>query len=148
MVSQQEINEAVAEHNRARDAAPGVRRPHLQWDNQLAHDAQEWANHLAATEQFQHAGAKGEGENLFMQMGGGPQPLKKGVQSWNEEKKNYHGEKIGQGNFSGYGHYTQIIWPATTHVGMATAFSKSGHQVIVARYKPQGNFVGKTAYEN
>ena len=24
------------------------------------------------------------------------------------EKKNYHGEKIGEGNFGSYGHYTQV----------------------------------------
>lgn len=43
-----------------------------------------------------------------MQMGGGPQPLKKAVEAWDGEKPNYHGEKIPQGNFSGYGHYTQV----------------------------------------
>lgn len=90
---------------------------------------------------------RGEGENLFMQMGGGHQPLKRGVESWVNEKPHYHGEKIAQGDFSSYGHYTQVIWPGTTHVGMATATAKNGNQVIVGRYSPPGNFSGKTAFE-
>ena len=44
---------------------------------------------------------------------------------------------------SKYGHYTQNIWPTTTHVGTARATGRGGRQVIVARYSPQGNIVGK-----
>ena len=27
---------------------------------------------------------------------------------WVNEQKDYHGEKIGEGNFEAYGHYTQV----------------------------------------
>lgn len=106
--SQQEINEAVAAHNAARDAAPGVKRADLVWDSHLAADAQKWADHLASTGTFQHQGMRGEGENLYMMMGGSHQPLKTGVESWVNEKPHYHGEKIAEGDFSSYGHYTQV----------------------------------------
>jgi uncharacterized protein YkwD len=123
-----------------------VKRPDLVWDDHLAADAQKWANHLAETNTFAHEGMRGEGENLFMQMGGGHQPFKRGVEAWVNEKKDYHGEKIGEGQFAKYGHYTQVIWPSTTKVGMATATGKNGHQVIVGRYSPPGNFSGRTAF--
>jgi len=146
-MSSEEIKEALAAHNTARREAQGVKRPDLVWDERLSADALRWATHLAETGTFQHEGMRGEGENLFMQMGGGHQPLKKGVESWLGEKPNYHGEKIAEGNFSSYGHYTQVIWPGTTHVGMATFTGKNGHQVIVGRYSPPGNFSGRTAFE-
>jgi uncharacterized protein YkwD len=92
----------------ARHAAPGVKRPDLVWDERLSADALKWAEHLASTGTFQHEGMRGEGENLFMQMGGGHQPLSKGVESWVNERPNYHGEKIAEGNFPSYGHYTQV----------------------------------------
>jgi hypothetical protein len=34
--------------------------------------------------------------------------FKHAVDAWNSEIKDYHGEKIGQGNMSKYGHYTQV----------------------------------------
>jgi len=68
----QEIHDALAAHNAARHAAQGVKRPDLVWDERLAADAQKWATHLAENNLFQHEGMRGEGENLFMQMGISP----------------------------------------------------------------------------
>jgi hypothetical protein len=43
------------------------------------------------------------------------------------------------------GHYTQIIWPQTTRVGMAS-FAGVGGTYIVARYSPRGNIVRQTPW--
>ena len=48
----------------------------------------------------------GQGENLFWMSSGGS--LADASQGWVNERKDYHGEKVGEGNFAGYGHYTQV----------------------------------------
>jgi len=47
---------------------------------------------------------------IWGDLGGGHQPFKKGVEAWVNEKPNYHGEKIAEGDFKGYGHYTQVCF--------------------------------------
>ncbi|MBE9012208.1 SCP-like extracellular, partial [Pseudanabaenaceae cyanobacterium LEGE 13415] len=55
--------EILDAHNRYRSEV-GVAP--LNWSDDLANHAQDWANHLAANRLFQHSGAPGEGENLWM----------------------------------------------------------------------------------
>jgi hypothetical protein len=43
------------------------------------------------------------------------------------------------------GHYTQVVWPATTKLGMATVRNPRG-TYIVARYEPAGNVLGQSAW--
>ena len=61
------------------------------------------------------------------------------------EKSNYHGEKIGEGDFGSYGHYTQVIWPSTEKVGVAMARADDGGWFVVGRYSPPGNWSGQSA---
>jgi len=46
------------------------------------------------------------------------------------------------------GHYTQVVWSGTTHVGCAAAIDASCEwaQVWVCQYSPPGNYMGQTAY--
>ena len=39
-----------------------------------------------------------------------------------------------------------MVWNSTTEVVMAMAVSDSGKTYVVARYSPQGNFVGEFPY--
>ncbi|KAH8656593.1 CAP domain-containing protein [Tricladium varicosporioides] len=137
-------DQAVQAHNAARAEAQGGPRPSLTWSNDLAAKAQVWANHLASINNMQHDPNSGGGENLYASSGGAS--FVDGVHAWVDEKKNYHGEKIGEGNFGSYGHYTQVIWPETTQVGMAMAKGSNGWVYVVGRYSPAGNFTGKTAW--
>ncbi|CAD6568745.1 MAG: hypothetical protein ASARMPREDX12_001820 [Alectoria sarmentosa] len=150
-LSQDQTN-ALQTQNQAREAANGisgaVSRPDLVWDPNLANDAQKWANGLAAANNgLNHSTGDqrpNEGENLYWVSAGGQ--LADAAQAWVNEQSNYSGEKIGDGNFEGYGHYTQCIWPTTTAVGMASAVSSSGANFIVGRYSPPGNYTGTSAY--
>jgi len=88
---------------------------------------------------------------------------------WMNEAKDYHGEPIGQGDFSKYGHYSKIpkfhntvpscgtqeangfctaqcMWKSTKKLGMASAKSAKGGTYIVARYSPPGNWTGQKPY--
>jgi uncharacterized protein YkwD len=90
----------------ARAAAPGGSRPSLSWDNSLSAAAQSWANHLASIDSLQHDPNAGAGENIFW--GSGSSSFADAAQAWVNERENYHGENIGDGNFGSYGHYTQV----------------------------------------
>lgn len=46
------------------------------------------------------------------------------------------------GPWSTVGHYTQMIWPTTTHVGCAIA-NGVRFDVLVCRYAPAGNIDGR-----
>ncbi|CAN8105207.1 unnamed protein product [Discula destructiva] len=135
---------ALAAQNAAR-AVVGV--PALTWDAQLVSDAQAWADHLAAQGTpgtLVHDEQNTEGENLYW-TSGSSDPYAEAAAAWVGEKSLYNGEAItGVGNFEEYGHYTQIIWRTTTHVGMATADDGQGGVYVVARYSPPGNMIGET----
>ncbi|KAL8922473.1 MAG: hypothetical protein Q9208_005195 [Pyrenodesmia sp. 3 TL-2023] len=138
-------------HNKARQEAPqgfGHPRNALKWDDKLASNAQAYAQHLAkAGKGLQHSGGDsrpGQGENLYWSKPNGS--MADASQGWVNEVKNYHGEKIGEGNFGSYGHYTQVIWPSTTKVGVGMAKARDGGWFVVARYSPPGNFTGQSAW--
>lgn len=40
------------------------------------------------------------------------------------------------------GHFTQLIWVGTTHIGAAMANDKNGKHYVCARYHPPGNLKG------
>jgi uncharacterized protein YkwD len=88
----------------------------LQWDDHLASEAQKWANNLAQhIGHMQHSTSQerpNQGENLFWGMASpGPykDPYTHAAQGWMNEAAKYHGEKIGEGNFSAYGHYSKLL---------------------------------------
>lgn len=80
------------------------------------------------------------------------------------EEKDYNGEKIGDGDFAAYGHWSmfnpsilmilkltqrelaQAMWKSSTKVGIAAASNGKGAYYIVARYSPPGNYFGQKPY--
>ncbi|KAI4190533.1 MAG: hypothetical protein LQ346_004909 [Caloplaca aetnensis] len=138
-------------HNKARQEAPqgfGHPRNALEWDDKLASNAQAYAQHLAnAGKGLQHSDGDsrpGQGENLYWSKPNGS--MADASQGWVNEVKNYSGEKIGEGDFGSYGHYTQVIWPSTTKVGVGMAKDNDGGWFVVGRYSPPGNFTGQSAW--
>lgn len=146
-------SKALHIHNAARRDAPsefGIQhvRNDLTWDDKLAAHATAYAKKLAHENTGLHHSTgeqrPGEGENLAWSKPHGS--LADGSKMWVDEKKNYSGQKIGEGDFGSYGHYTQVIWPSTTRVGLGMAKASDGGWYIVGRYSPPGNVVGKTAW--
>lgn len=147
-------------HNNARHSK-GLQPLH--WDQNLCNDATQWAQHMAGDGNFHHSGVSGQGENLFWTSPNST-PYQSGAQAWINESKNYHGEKIGEGNFGSYGHYSklhralkendylltryqaQCMWHSTTKLGMGIAKDAKGNTYVVGRYSPPGNITGQKPY--
>jgi hypothetical protein len=155
-------NEILAVHNRERTAV-GVSP--LTWNDNLAADAQTWAQHIASTGQFIHdpvhtgLSCTGPcyGENLAGFITGVSEP-NGGQSMWVNEKSNYSGGPYNSPYPPGctplvdckvVGHYTQMVWQHTREVGCATAPPGAGglhYSVLVCRYNPPGNYPGQYPY--
>ena len=141
-----QVQEILAAHNKYR-AAVGV--PALQWSDSLAAGAQQYANHLASTRQFQHSGTHGVGENLAQGSPPNAFTVTQLVDMWGNEKRHFikgvFPNVSNTGKWQDVGHYTQVIWRTTTHVGCGVA-TGNGKVVMVGRYSPPGNVNGKSVY--
>lgn len=132
-------------HNQARKEV-GVAP--LQWSEELATLAQEWADHLAQKGVMMHRPIKGKygsetGENISWTSE--KEKLSDGFDMWYEEKK-YYNARTGRCSGKTCGHYTQIVWKKTTAVGCGCAHTKSGGTIVVCNYSPSGNWSGEKAY--
>jgi Cysteine-rich secretory protein family len=138
----------LSAHNQERQRV-GVKP--LVWSSKLAADAAIWARHLAATDTFDHAPDRSEGdeqgENLWMGTRGYYTPEAM-VGAWVEERKMFKPGLFPNvsitGNWTDVGHYSQLIWYNTTAVGCARAANRSD-EFLVCRYGPPGNWMGESA---
>ncbi|WP_297086863.1 CAP family protein [Thermoleptolyngbya sp. C42_A2020_037] len=141
------VDTMLASHNRYRTE---LNLPPLRWSDQLAQNAQGWADELAARggRRLEHSQGTGEGENLWMGTSG-YFSYDDMVTGWGDEKRYF---RLGTfpnvsttGNWADVGHYTQIIWRNTTHVGCALS-TAGGNDILVCRYSPPGNYSGRRVY--
>jgi pathogenesis-related protein 1 len=91
---------ALDAHNAARKTK---NLPALTWDNSLVVTAQKCADKIAASGKFDHCESA---ENLYWETLPATSPMTDATKVWVNEKSNYHGEKIPDGNFQSYGHYS------------------------------------------
>jgi len=140
-----QIQEILDAHNNYRTAV-GV--PVLQWSDNLAAGAKQWADYLASIGQLQHSGTPGVGENLAAGTDGSL-TVTQLVDIWGDEKRNFIGgifpNVSSTGNWEDVGHYTQVVWRNTTQVGCGVA-TGNGIIVMVGRYSPPGNVDGQSVY--
>jgi pathogenesis-related protein 1 len=134
----------VAAHNALR-AEVGVGP--LVWDAALATFAQNHVKTLIPTCALAHSGGP-PGENLASWTGNaGPANA---VALWAAEKSKYAGAGGAYtGPADGAGHYTQVIWKATTKVGCARATcTQNGMSwsLVSCNYDPRGNVMGERVY--
>lgn len=146
-VLQKDAQEALDFHNKVRG---DVGSPPLQWSEVLARYAQSWADHLAADCELEHRPYSGPwaqkyGENIFWG-GGEDYTVLHASESWYSEIEEYTYGPLTDSNWYKTGHYTQMVWKSTTHVGMGKAVCKSGAILIVANYNPSGNYMGEKPY--
>lgn len=140
-------------HNQAREE---VGTPPLLWSIDLADDAQEYAEVLAwRNGRLIHSNyLVNQGENLYKvwAIGGvledAPSfPGRDASKSWYDEIKFYRYTKIRRFRLGpAIGHYTQMIWKSTTHLGIGWAVSSTGAVFVVARYSPARNYIGERPY--
>ena len=136
-------------HNQERDL---VEFPRLTWSDSLAAEAQNWANHLTTLgivcgEQgcnpLPPHGSNNENIALgyvFPAEFGRTSPAEY-AQKWADEKAAYN---AGQRSGLGIGHYTAMVWKATTQVGCGFAPGAvpdeegrgGGTDFLVCRYNP------------
>lgn len=92
----------------------------LTWDDSLASDALEWAQHLVSaggsSGTLTHSTTTSDGENLYWQSNS-DSPFANAANAWVGEKDLYNGEAItGSGNFEEYGHYSMFPAPSNDSV--------------------------------
>jgi hypothetical protein len=123
----------------------------LSWNPALAHSAQHWADYLASTGRFEHAPenrSAPEGENLWAGTKGYYTPEAM-VDAWIREKKFFRPGTFPDNSTTGrvedVGHYTQVVWRATTQVGCAEARSHI-EDILVCRYAEAGNYRGEVPF--
>lgn len=140
----------LVDHNRER-ALVGV--PPLSWSEPLARDAAAWAQHLAGIGHLVHSpddpgDPDPEGENLWAGTSGA-YDADAMVDLWAAEKRNYRRAAIPDasrtGDFEDVGHYTQMVWRTTRHVGCAMARGDRD-DFLVCRYAEGGNVIGEQAF--
>jgi hypothetical protein len=119
----------------------------LRWDDALAAEAGVWARELVNTGRWEHDPARhGHGENLWTGWGGRVFTPEDMVGDWIEERADYRPgifpDVSRTGDWTAVGHYTQIIWAGTTHVGCAVE-TRGDQQLLACRYAPPGNIDGR-----
>jgi uncharacterized protein YkwD len=130
-----DIEEWLQAHNNYR-ALHGVSS--VTWSSSIAVSAQNYADTCPSG----HSGS-GYGENLAWasyNMG-----VSSVVQMWYDEEPKY--DYNDPGFSSDTGHFTQIVWKATTEIGcaFATGCGSGWPYVWVCQYNPPGNYIGQFA---
>ncbi|GLC33599.1 hypothetical protein PLESTB_000093500 [Pleodorina starrii] len=113
--------------------------PALRWSSSLAADAQAWANRCV----FEHANnaVTGQGENLAW----GYPDTNSVIDAYYSESSGYAYGASQPSDWHSVGHFTQMVWVATTDVGCAVTSCSGGAQFHVCRYYPPGNVQGQYA---
>ncbi|XP_061622341.1 Golgi-associated plant pathogenesis-related protein 1-like isoform X2 [Phyllopteryx taeniolatus] len=106
-------------------------------NNELNAAAQEWAHRLLTLGAAQHSDSN-DGENIYFKWSSVPIKLtgKEAVDSWYGEVQQYNWRN--PGFQSNTGHFTQVVWKASTQLGVGMA--TDGNKVfVVGQYRPAGN---------
>jgi pathogenesis-related protein 1 len=132
---------------------PDPALPELEWSDDLADVAQDWADELADRDcALQHSSGQ-YGENLAW-FGGQQGTAEQVVEAWASEVACYeYGRFMDDDQCSaqcddsgGCGHYTQVVWRDTREVGCGLATCSGDREVWVCNYDPPGNYIGQLPY--
>ncbi|CAH1407369.1 unnamed protein product [Nezara viridula] len=124
----------------------------LQWDENLANEAQEYANKCI----YKHDAGKqeGTGENIAWKASykNNVASVKELIAQWYDEIQYYN--YLDLSNIKRTGHFTQMIWATSKYIGCGLAYYKDGSEspqpyqtMLMCIYKPPGNFRGEKPYK-
>lgn len=124
----------------------------LVWDPYLAASAASYGPVLASLGHLVHSPREtrpGQRENLAMAFHGALSPEQL-VGMWSVEKRllqpGIFPAVSATGRWQDVAHYTQMVWPTTTHVGCA--IYQANWDYLICRYSPPGNIDGKPVFAN
>ncbi|MGW4719562.1 CAP family protein [Nocardia sp. NPDC004260] len=118
--------------------------PVMTLDQNLINSAQKCAQYYVDKGEIDHSCPykNGAGENLWLSTGGiadASRSVEMATQMWYDEVKDYDYNDPG---FSiRTGHFTQVVWKASTRLGIG--FASDHNSVVVALYNPPGNVQGQ-----
>jgi hypothetical protein len=137
----------LAAHNHERAL---VGHPPLEWDSALAADAAAYGPALASLHRLVHSPRDtrpGQRENLAMAAHGTLTPEQL-IGLWSREKLTLQPGLFPAvsrtGRWEDVAHYTQMVWPTTTHVGCAIFAADMDY--LICRYSPPGNIDGRPVF--
>ena len=114
----------------------------LSWNKTLAAYARNYANSRIADCDMEHSGGP-YGENLAE--GYGQMTGEQAVKFWATEKDHYDYASNSCVNDE-CGHYTQVVWRNSVHLGCARAKCHNGWMFVICSYDPPGNYEGERPY--
>ncbi|KAK8766293.1 hypothetical protein V5799_006930 [Amblyomma americanum] len=109
--------------------------------------AKKWATFLAKEDRFEHSPDTDHGENVYVKWSSNAKHQitgREAVESWYSEIADYRWDGSSP-DIDAVGHFTQLIWKETTHMGCAQARGPTHKILVVANYSPPGNVIGKFA---
>ncbi|KAF6364270.1 cysteine rich secretory protein 2 [Rhinolophus ferrumequinum] len=116
--------EIVDKHNELRKSVspPASNMLRMEWNKEATSNAQKWANKCT----LEHSNAADRktsmkcGENIYMSSD--PDAWSKAIQNWYDESQNFvYGVGPKSSNVA-VGHYTQVVWYSSYHVGCGVAY--------------------------
>lgn len=131
----------VAAHNAVRSSV-GVGP--VVWNRTVAGYARAYARKRAASGCAMEHSRGPYGENLaagWGQMTGGA-----AVHFWATERLSYDHRSNSCAGRSVCGHYTQIVWRSSVHIGCARTKCGNGWMFVICNYDPPGNYLGERPY--
>jgi uncharacterized protein YkwD len=162
-LTQAEANEMLLAHNDRRATIgttsatkhlpiPSPPIPPLEWDADLAANAQKWSDVMLSEDRMFHSDSsmrqyngKTSGQNIAYDMGMMASPTNK-VEDWFDSEAphyNYNSNSCAPGEQCG--HYSQIAWRNSKKLGCGV--SRSGKtQYWTCEFSPGGNFTGQKPY--
>jgi len=155
----QQKSEVLRRHNVLRALEGADNMELMTWNDFLTPLAASWAAGCIWQHGQRHvySGNNPEyttiGQNLYTSTGG--MNLTEGIQSWYDEKVDYNYDTLGCTPGKMCGHYTQVVWATSRHVGCAyhlcPTIAVPGPNLhnayyLVCNYGPAGNFRGQKPY--
>lgn len=157
-------NEFVRIHNELRSQVnpQASNMEYMVWDKDLAHSARLWSEKCI----WEHGQPDIEekytryGQNLYIQTGASPSSLAEPSadrvtrNSWYDEVEDYSYDTNSCNPGKACGHYTQVVWAASTKIGCGYAFCSTveglaykNAWLTTCNYHPPGNYRGVRPYK-